>query len=149
MDKCTKNLRGNPMNVNFNNSPNFGMAIKLDKSAHLVLKKQAAGMSEKSYEKFWDTIDRAVKRQESNPVDILIRECKYRNALAAEVVDHSEEPLKNTVFTQRLFFPKGLKFLSKAEKRADKINDMNSRIETYPEAVREDYISKPVIDIEG
>jgi hypothetical protein len=42
-----------------------------------------------------------------------------------------------------------LKFLSKAEKRADKINDMNSRIETYPEAVREDYISKPVIDIEG
>ena len=40
MDKCTKNLRGNPMNVNFNNSPNFGMAIKLDKSAHLVLKKQ-------------------------------------------------------------------------------------------------------------
>lgn len=137
------------MNVDFNNSQSFGMAIKLDKSAHLVLKKQTVGMSEKNYEKFWDTIDKAVKRQESNPVDILIRECKYRNALAAEIVDYSEKPLKNTVFTQQLFFPKGLKFLSKAEKRADKINDMNSRIESYPEAVRGDYVSKPAIDVEG
>ena len=140
------------MNISFNNkgqSQSFGMAIKLDRSARIVLKKQAANMSEKNYEKFWENIDKAVERQESNPVDILLRECKHRHALAAEVVDHSDEPLKNTVFTQRLFFPKGLKFLNKAEKRADKINDMNSRISEYPEAQKEDYLSKPIIDTEA
>lgn len=139
------------MNVNFNNgqAQNFGMAIKLDKSAHIVLKKQAANMSDKNYKKFWENIDNAVERQESNPVDIIIRECKHRHALAAEVVDHSDEPLKNTVFTQRLFFPKGLNFLNKAEKRADKINDMNSKISEYPEAIKDDYLSKPLIDVEA
>ena len=100
------------MNVNFNpnyQSPNFGMAIKIDPNAKAILKKQTAGLSDSSFIKFWNSFDEAVERQAENPVDIIIRKCNHRKALAAEVVDNGSEPLENTVYSQGFIFPSKIK----------------------------------------
>ena len=70
-----------------NNSPKFGMAIKLDSSAVPVIKKQAAKMRSIEKYNFLSLIRQNVERQVDNPVDIIIRKTKFRKALAAEVVD--------------------------------------------------------------
>ncbi len=132
------------MNVNFNpnaQSTSFGMAIKIDPNAKAILKKQTADLSVNKYLKFWDSFDEAVERQSENPVDIIIRKCNHRNALAAEVVDNGNEPLKNTVYSQGFIFPSRLKFINKAERRADTINDLNQRLSKYTEAVDDDYLT--------
>lgn len=130
------------MNVNFNpnaQSTNFGMAIKLDPSAKTILKRQTSELSQKAYDKFWQSFDEAVERQADNPVDIIVRKCKNRNALAAEVVDNGDEPLKNTVYSQGLIFPSKMRFIQKAEKKADTLNELNTRLAKYTEAVEDDY----------
>lgn len=130
------------MNITLNSNSrnqNFGMAVKLDESAHAIIKRQASKLGDKSYEKFWNKFDDTVKRQEGNPVDIIIRKCKHRKALAAEVVDHGEAPMDNTIFHQSKIFPSGLKFLDKAEKKADKINNLNYQIAKYQTAAPEDF----------
>ncbi len=130
------------MNVNFNpnaQSTNFGMAIKIDPNAKAILKKQTSDLSQKAYDKFWKSFDEAVERQADNPVNILIRKCNNRQALAAEVVDSGNEPLNNTVYTQGFLFPSKLKYINKAEKKADTLKDLNERLGKYAEAVEEDY----------
>ncbi len=132
------------MNVNFNpnaQSTNFGMAIKIDPDAKAILKRQTSDLSQKAYDKFWKSFDEAVERQADNPVNILIRKCNNRQALAAEVVDSGNEPLKNTVYTQGFFFPSKLKYINKAEKKADTLNDLNERLGKYAEAVEDDYLT--------
>ena len=132
------------MNVNFNpnyQSPNFGMAIKIDPNAKAILKKQTADLSSSSFENFWKSFDEAIERQAENPVDIIIRKCNHRNALAAEVVDNGREPLENTVYSQGFIFPSKMKFINKAEKRADTLKDLNQRLDKYTEAVKDDYLT--------
>ncbi len=113
-----------------NNRPSFGMAVLFADSAKPVMKEQAAKLSKKGYAKFWETINGAVERQAENPNNIIVRKAKRRNALAAEVVDaDSATAMKNYVTAQGLLSRNGsLKFLQKAEVRADKLNDLNSKI---------------------
>lgn len=141
------NLGLNPAGQNPRASVNFGMAIKIDPDAHSIIKRQAMGLSSKAYDSFCDAFDAAVKRQEDNPVNIIIRKCNNRQALAAEVVDNSENAIDNTVISQGLIRPRGLKFLDKAEAKANKINDLNQRLLKYEVANDVDY--DPRINIEG
>lgn len=122
-----------------NYTPNFGMAVKIDKNAHAVIKRQLAGLSNDAVDSFWKELDAVTTRQAENPVNILLRKCNNRKALAAEVVDNSNEPLDNRVFTQGLFRPKGLKFMSKAETYADNVNSLNTKLAKYDEALDVDY----------
>lgn len=140
------------MQVNMNPSASFGMAVKVDPNAQRVIKAQTSELSEKAYNKFWDNFNDIVSRQEGNPVDILIRKCKHRNALAAEVVDHSDFPMKNTVYSQSTLFPGGLKFMERAEKKADRINNVNELIGNYKPATKNDYKAGKLveeIDVDG
>lgn len=86
------------LNINSASSPNFGMAIKIDENAHRVIKKQVSKLSPQKADTFWENFDAAVNRQQNNPVNILIRKCKNRQALAAEVVDDNKNALNNKVF---------------------------------------------------
>ncbi len=131
------NLGITPANQNINckrnNSPKFGMAIKLDKSAHSIIKKQAVALSEKSRNNFFTKLRQAVERQENNPVNIIIRKTKHRNALAAEIVDSeigkSMGGIKNQVTSQPFIFKNGnLFFLNKAEIKANKLNETNNEV---------------------
>lgn len=144
------NLSVNSVSPNPNPSnPNFGMAIKIDENAHKVIKKQVSKLSQKKAESFWENFDAAVNRQQDNPVNILIRRCNNRDALAAEVVDDSENALDNKVFTQGLFNPKGLKFVKKAGEYADNINNLNTKLAKYEKAVDADYDPHTSLDIEA
>lgn len=140
------------MQVNMNPSASFGMAVKVDPSAQRVIKAQTSELSEKAYNNFWNNFNDIVSRQEGNPVDILIRRCKHRDALAAEVVDHSDFPMKNTVYSQSTLFPGGLKFMERAEKKANRIDNVNDRIGTYKPATENDYKAGKLveeIDVDG
>lgn len=134
---------------NYNNSPKFKMTLKLDSSATPIIKKQALKLGEKGKNNFLANIQQINERQQNNPVDIIIRKTKHRNALAAEVVDAKNsmsngENVKNQVFTQPFIFKNGsLRFLNKAEKKANKINETNNQIDALKglitEAKPEDY----------
>ena len=143
------------MNLNVNSvsrgqtNPNFGMAVKLDSDAHSIIKKQVSKLSAKKAEKFWEDFDKIVEDQKDNLVNIIIRKCNNRQALAAEVVDNSESALENKVFTQGLFNPKGLKFVKKAEEYADNINNLNTKLAKYEKAVDADYDPHTSLDIEA
>lgn len=143
------NLSVNSVSQNPNGNPNFGMAIKIDENAHKVIKKQVSKLSQKKAEAFWENFDAAVNRQQDNPVNILIRKCNNRQALAAEVVDDSENALNNKVFTQGLFSPKGLKFVKKAEGYADNINDLNTKLAKYEKALDVDYDPRASLDVKA
>ena len=132
------------------NTPNFGMAVKLDENAHRVIKKQVAKMSASTADKFWNDLDAAVERQKDNPVNILIRKCNHRRALAAEVVDDRENALDNKVFAQGLFNPGGLKFVDKAEEYANNVNKLNNKLSRYEKAIDTDYDPRAAeLDIEA
>lgn len=143
------NLGLNPVGQNTRASVNFGMAIKIGSDAHAIIKRQAMALTDKAYDSFCDAFDAAVKRQENNPVNIIIRKCNNRQALAAEIVDNSENAIDNIVISQGLIHPKGLKFLDKAEAKANKINNLNQRLTNYEAAKAVDYGSKIKINIEG
>ena len=120
-------------------------AVKLDPNAQPVIKRQVIKMSIDKNCKFWQKFDEIVQRQLENPVDIIVRQCNNRkNALAAEVVDHSEDAIGNLVFTQGILCKKGLKFLEQAEKKADIINDTNTKLTKYTPATDDDYFCGPV-----
>ena len=146
------NLGITPMNQNMNcsrhNTPSFGMAIKVDKSAYPIIKKQAIALGEKGKNNFFTKLKQAVTRQEQNPVDIIIRKAKRRQALAAEIVDSEAGKaiggVKNKVKSQPIIGKNGsLGFLNKAEKKADKLNETNNQvqeiIDSIPKAEAKDY----------
>lgn len=116
---------------NVNNRPNFGMAVLFDETALPVMKKQAMKLSQKGYEKFWANIDGAVDRQMGNRTNIIVRKANHRDALVAEIVDeNADTAIKNYVTAQGLIHRNGsLKFLDRAESKANKISDSNSRIQ--------------------
>lgn len=124
-----------------NSTPNFGMALKLDSSAHAVIKKQAVALSEKSKNNFFTKLKQVMERQENNPVDIILRKAKHRKALAAEIVDSeagkSMGAVKNKVTSQPLVGKNGsLRFLSKAEKKADKLNETNNQVRELIDSIQ-------------
>ena len=160
------NLGINPMSQNMNcsrrnNTPNFGMAIKMDKSAYPVIKKQAIALGEKGKNNFFTKIKQAVERQEQNPVNIIIRKAKHRQALAAEIVDSEAGKaiggVKNKVKSQPIVGKNGsLGFLNKAEKKANKLNETNNQVQeiinSIPKAETKDYgkeIKLPETEIEA
>ena len=134
-----------------NNSPKFGMAIKLDSSAVPVIKKQASKMKTIDRTNFLSLIRQGAEHQTNNPVDIIIRKTKFRNALAAEVVDSKIGKelgkLKNKIFTQPFRKKDGnLKFLDEATIHADKLNETNNQVrelvDSIPKATVEDFGKK-------
>ena len=140
----------NDMNCQRKNNPNFKMAVKIDPSAMKVMKNQTLKLSSKApkknpagsaYEKFWTKLNDSISRQEENPVNIIIRKTKMRNGLTAEVVDsQAATAVKNQKYSQSLLSKNGsLKFLDKAEKTANKINDTNIRLGKLTEATKNDY----------
>lgn len=134
-----------------NNSPKFGMAIKLDSSAVPVIKKQAAKMKTIEKSNFLSIIKQDVKDQADNPVNIIIRKTKFRKALAAVVVDskigQEMGKLKNKIFTQPFRKKDGnLKFLDDASNYANKLNETNNEVQklvdSIPKATVEDFGKK-------
>ena len=131
-----------------NNSPSFGMALKIDPSASSIIKKQAVGLGKKGKDKFLAEIGNVHNRQLNNPVDIILRKSNRRNALVAEIVDSQAGrelgPVDNVVISQPFFFKNGSsKFLNRAEKRAERLNELNNQVEKLlkeiPEAKPEDF----------
>lgn len=122
-----------------NNRPSFGMAVLFENSATPVMKEQATKLSKKGYQKFWDGIQSAIERQENNPNNIHIRKAKHRKALVAEVVDaDGATAMKNYVTAQRILSRNGsLKFLDRAEKRANALEDLNRKVNNLPKAVED------------
>ncbi len=144
-----------------NNNPSFGMALKMDPSANAVIKKQAVALGKKAQDSFMLGIDAVHERQLANPVDIILRKAKHRKALVAVIVDSPDGrelgAVKNEVISQPFFFKDGsLKFLDKAEARANSLNELNDKIdkllEKIPEAKPEDYgkmVDKAAEDLAG
>lgn len=136
------------MNITINNSlscnkPNFGMSVLLENNADKIIKEQTSKLSKKGYEQFWNKFDEAVSRQNGKLPNIIIRKAKHRNALAAEVVDNNASTaIKNYVTAQGLIHRNGsLKFLDRAEKKADRIGDSNIRLERYTRPESNDYVA--------
>lgn len=133
------------MQVNLNssyNKPAFGMAVKFAPSGLRVMKLQTSKMSEKDYENFYKELDEIIARQEDNLVaDELVRGGKYLDRLIVEVVDHGDNPVKISKYSQSLLFPSGLKCLRKGEEKANRLKDLNERLNEYPLATENDYIS--------
>ena len=134
-----------------NNSPKFGMTVKLDSSAVPVIKKQASKMKTIDRTKFLSLIRQGAEHQANNPVDIIIRKTKFRNALAAEVVDSKIGKelgkLKNKIFTQPFRKKDGnLKFLDNASNYANKLHETNKEViklvDDIPKATVEDFGKK-------
>ena len=131
-----------------NNSPSFGMALKIDPSASSIIKKQAVGLGKKGKDKFLAEIGNVHNRQLNNPVDIILRKSNRRNALVAEIVDSPDGrelgSVDNVVISQPFFFKNGSsKFLNRAEERAERLNELNRQVKKLlkeiPEAKPEDY----------
>ena len=115
-----------PIKINQNNnSPKFGMAIKMHENAIPVLKKQALKINPKSENKFLETLNGIIERQKENPIDIILRKNKKGNKLIAEI-STSKEKIQ---FSPSLFEKvKDLKYLLKAEKKADFLNKVNDEV---------------------
>lgn len=129
-------------NVNYNNNVNFGMSVFLDKSADKVIKDQTSKLSKKAFDKFWNKLDDAVARQEGKVPNIIIRKANHRNALVAEVADNNAETaIKNYVTAQGLIHKNGsLRFLQRAEKKADRIGEANIKLERYARPESEQFV---------
>ena len=128
-------------------SPNFGMALKFDKDALPVIKKQAMGLSASGRDKFWSLLEEIKGRQENNPVNIIVRKTTHRDALAADIIDSTAETeiILNSK-KQGLFSRNGsLKFLEKAETDANELNKTNEEISKLPIAEEKDYYARGVI----
>lgn len=131
-----------------NNSPSFGMALKIDPSARNIIKKQAVALGKKGKDKFLNEIGNVHERQLDNPVDIILRKSNRRNALVAEIVDSPAGrdlgSVDNVVISQPFFFKNGSsKFLKRAEERAERLTELNRQVEKLlkeiPEAKPEDF----------
>lgn len=135
------------MNCQRKNSPSFGMAMKVDKSAEKIIKDQVLSLKPKKAEAFWAKLEELKSSSESNPVNWIIRKCNRRNALAAEVVDsNAETAVKNKVFSQPLMFKDGkLGFAEKAAAEAEKLNDANLKIQALPKSTEADFFAGGVM----
>lgn len=136
------NSNYNTMNCNKRrNNPSFGMAVKVDESAMQIMKDQTLALSTKKATKFWDKLSEMISRNEDNPVNVIIRKCNHRKALAAEVVDsEAATAVDNKVHTQPFMFKNGsLKFAEKAEKDANVLNETNQKIASLPKAEEKDF----------
>ena len=131
-----------------NNSPSFGMALRIDPSARNIIKKEAVALGEKGKDKFLNGIGNVHDRQLNNPVDIILRKSKHRKAIVAVIVDSPAGKelgsVDNVVFSQPLFFKNGsTKFLKRAEEYANRLNELNNQVEKLlkeiPEAKPEDF----------
>lgn len=131
-----------------NNSPKFGMTVKMASSAIPVIKKQAAKMKPLEKNKFLSKFKQNVDTQLTNDVDVILRKAKFRNALAAEVVDSKAGQeigkLRNKTFTQPFIKKNGnLDFFDRAISYANDLratnNDVKELVEHIPEAKIEDY----------
>lgn len=132
----------NSMNCNRRrNNTSFGMAVKVDESAMQIMKDQTLALSTRKATKFWDKLNEMITRNEDNPVNVIIRKCNHRKALAAEVVDsEAATAVDNKVHTQPFMFKNGsLKFAEKAEKDAYTINETNKKLEALPKAEEKDF----------
>lgn len=123
------------------NAPSFGMAMLVDKTAEKIIKDQVRTLKPAKAEAFWNKLEELRTSSESNPVNWIIRKCKHRNALAAEVVDSTAETaVKNSVHTQPHFFKNGsLKFAEKAEAEAKSLNELNEKLAALPKAEESHY----------
>lgn len=123
------------------NQPNFGMAVLIDDSAKAIIKKQTMGLSPKKFDKFWNKLNEKIEQEKDNPVNTIIRKAKYRDALAAEVVDsNADTAIKNYVITQGLIHRNGsLKFLDRGTARAQKINNANQNLDKIATAEEKDF----------
>lgn len=137
----------NAINCKRNANPSFGMAVKVDGPATKVIKEQVLKMDAKKAEGFWEKFQALIDRQAENPVNIIVRKCKNRNALAAEVVDsQANNAVKNKSFSQGLFSKNGsLKFTKRAEAEANKLNEANVRIAELPKAAEKDFYAGGVM----
>ena len=133
----------NAINCKRNANPSFGMAVKVDGPATKVIKEQVLKMKAKKAERFWEKFQALI----NNPVNIIVRKCKNRNALAAEVVDsQANNAVKNKSFSQGLFSKNGsLKFTKRAEAEANKLNEANTRIAELPKAAAKDFYAGGVM----
>ena len=123
-----------------NNSPSFGMALKIDPSARNIIKKQAVALGKKGKE-FLNEIGNVHERQLNNPVNIILTKPNHRKAIAAVIVDSPDGrelgSVDNVVISQPFFFKNGsLKFL----KRLDELNNQVEKLlKEIPEAKPEDF----------
>ncbi len=137
------------MNVNFkpnSQSPKFGMAVKIHDSALPIIKKQTLKLTPSEYAEYFTELSKIIKRQEENPVNIIIQQSGNRNALEAIVVDNSDNPLDNAVFSQSRIFPSKFGYLERAEFRANRINDLNEELAKMPKATDDDFFNKAQIN---
>jgi len=140
-------------------SPNFGMAVKVDKKAMGVIKSQSMRLSEKSkkngmdspYGEFWNHFNSVVEHEEANPVNIIIKKVFGRNKLKAVVVDsNAETAVKNQKFSQGLFSRNGsLNFLDDSAACANKINNDNHRLEQLTTATKADLKPGAAVEVEA
>lgn len=135
------------MNCKRKNSPNFGMAFKVEDSAMKVIKDQVLSLKPKKAEGFWQKFNDIITRNESNPVNVIIRKCEKRNALAAEVVDsEAATAINNKVYTQPFFFKNGnLAFAERAEADAKVLNETNAKLAELPKAAEKDFYPGGII----
>lgn len=125
-----------------NNSPNFGMAILVEKeTAGPIIKKQLTKLSKNGYDKFVEKWDAAVERQLGNRNNIIIRGANRTDRLVAEVVDeNADTAIKNYVTAQGLLHKNGsLKFLDRAEAKADCLKNVNAKIDDMASAAEKDF----------
>jgi hypothetical protein len=128
-------------------NPNFGMAVKVDPSANKVIKNQVLKMKPETASTFWENLNGFIDRQKDNLNNIVIRKTNHRNALAAEVVDAEvETAVKNKVYAQGIFSKNGsLKFMEKAEEKANNLKEVNEKVAKLPEATKNDFYSGGIL----
>ena len=120
------------------NNPSFGMALKIDPSAAPIIKRQALALGNEG-NSFFAEIQGVINTQKNNPVDIILRKAKYRNALAASIKDAEAAKkfgeAKISTSQPWIFKTGNLNFLHKAEKEADKLNQTNNKVKDLMENV--------------
>lgn len=137
------------MQVNFNssyNKPAFGMAVKFEPSGLRAIKYQLSKMPKPKCDKVQKEVEDITARQASNSEAHMLISGDKHNRLSVVVVDKGEYPVKNSKYSQSLFFPSGLKCLRKAEEKANRVKDLNERLREYPLATEKDYISGKVTE---
>ena len=114
-----------------NKSPNFGMALKIDKSATPIIKNRFLYTPGKDKDFFITTIKECAERQAKNPVDIFIKEDKGK--LVAEVVDSEVgqnlgKPLTQCIYPEKERKLLDVGFILNAEHTADTLNTANEEL---------------------
>jgi hypothetical protein len=124
------------------------MAVLLEEeTAGPILKKQLMKLSKKGFAKFNEKWDAIAVRQSGNKNNIIVRGANRRDALVAEVVDeNADTAIKNYVTAQGLIHRNGsLKFLERAEAKADRLEAINSKIDNMAIAQEKDFYPGGII----